>query len=140
MVNYDCFESVKNSANTVKNNVDSKKWTQAHINFLNTIKVIRKCTNGIDFFNILEKTTPLRHSRSQYRSGSRELLKPSDFDQKLTTLMNGQVKKALGLNQRFYISNHKIKTQLSEDYMKPVTDVGKFIEFLFLCFNNAKTT
>nr|CAR82263.1 hypothetical protein [Cotesia congregata] len=123
MVGYDCYGSIKDSANTVKNDIDSEKWTQAYKKFLNTIQVIRKCTNGIDFYNILEKTTPLRLSRSQYRSDSREQLKQSDFDQKLTTLMNGEVKKALGLNQPFYIRNNKIKTQLAKDYMKPVTDI-----------------
>lgn len=50
-----------------------------------------------------------------------------DIDEDIHNLMEGEVKEALGIptNRHFEAQSGQVFSELSEDFMKPVTDVGE---------------
>nr|XP_003702172.1 PREDICTED: retinoid-inducible serine carboxypeptidase-like [Megachile rotundata]XP_012138025.1 PREDICTED: retinoid-inducible serine carboxypeptidase-like [Megachile rotundata]XP_012138026.1 PREDICTED: retinoid-inducible serine carboxypeptidase-like [Megachile rotundata] len=126
MIDSEGFKKVDASAQKTKAAVDSGLWKTATTLWSYTEAVISRATNNIDFYNILTKVSP---SYRQY-SLADKLMSDSGFlrekavyaEANLDALMNGPVKKALGLSVHHGGQSNTVFSRLQEDFMKPVVD------------------
>lgn len=125
MINYNGYEKIQQAASLTKYAIDSGNWSNAIEQFKNTWITIINCTNNIDLYNLLEKKTPLRESHLAFSSLAQKTQQNARFDQKLNSLMNGSVRRTLGLIRPFKVRSYDIKHSLREDFLKPVTNIGE---------------
>ncbi|XP_012255519.2 retinoid-inducible serine carboxypeptidase-like [Athalia rosae] len=114
MVDTDGYNRIKSSTDAVQRAVDQGRWQQATSLWGRAEGVISSVTNNIDFYNILYKV-------QSYRKSAQKGLLRNDRDAQLDRLMNGQVKKALGLSVGWGAQSGTIFSVLQSDFMKPVT-------------------
>ncbi|XP_015598359.1 retinoid-inducible serine carboxypeptidase [Cephus cinctus] len=127
MVDQNGHDKIQARANLTKKAVDNEKWFIATNLWSLTESAIYRVTNNIDFYNILYKKRP--NEILEDRSAKDKLLKvdfstglDEDSDELLDELMNGAVKKALGLQVAWGSQSSMIFDLLQVDFMKPVTD------------------
>lgn len=78
---------------------------KSKINTQKAMEVISKLTYNVDFYNVLNKGQ-------------------KDEDEKLTRIMDGDVKNSLNLTAKWRDFNYKVYNALSNDFMRPVTHLG----------------
>ncbi|XP_012063378.1 PREDICTED: retinoid-inducible serine carboxypeptidase-like [Atta cephalotes] len=126
MVDTEGFKKVDAAAQKVKNNVELGNWRSATQEWSNTEMVILEKTDNIDFYNILTKQPPLRFFNYQkfFKNKSVMYLNLNAGEAfSLENLMNGPVKKALGIKFVHGSQSSDVFEYLAEDFMKPVTHI-----------------
>lgn len=107
MVDSQGFEEIQKSALKIKEAVDSGQWSLANDLKLETVLLADNLTYSIHFDNILVKS-PIK-----------ELNKYEELEK----MMINKVKTALNLDAKYKVHNFEVLDILSEDNMKPVTNI-----------------
>ncbi|XP_034941925.1 retinoid-inducible serine carboxypeptidase-like [Chelonus insularis] len=116
------FKTIHKSAEATQQAILSGNWTLATELWGMTEVVIFTVTDNIDFYNILKKVNPT--SKLEKCFSIPQSLEPLiDDDVKLADLMNGEVKKTLGLNVTWGDQQSNVFYELMEDFMRPVTNI-----------------
>ncbi|XP_014475075.1 PREDICTED: retinoid-inducible serine carboxypeptidase-like [Dinoponera quadriceps] len=128
MIDTKGFKRIDESAKETEIKVKTGQWKMATQYWGHTENVILDETYNIDFYNILTK---MRRSRlNSLRAQDvlsfdgalyRHFVGPQFESLSLDELMNGAVKKALGLQVTHGIQSGSVFEYLREDFMKPVT-------------------
>ncbi|XP_029671035.1 retinoid-inducible serine carboxypeptidase-like [Formica exsecta] len=127
MVDTADFNEINAAANSTKDKIEKGQWTEALIDCSYTQAIISEKTCNVDVYNILTK----KKCNSSLVSPQNVLLFDEDMyrnfvqieTQSLESLMNGPVKKALGLNVTHGNQSQIVRKSLIEDIMKPVTNI-----------------
>lgn len=131
MIDTQGFKTIQEAALLTKKAVDAKLWHEATKYWSYTENVILQVTENIDFYNILEETRP--KSLRRYLPGVATVDIQAKNDYLLDNLMNTKVKTALGLEKNWSMQSSNVFQTLSGDFMKPVTNIGKF--FYLMSYN-----
>ncbi|XP_012228327.1 retinoid-inducible serine carboxypeptidase-like [Linepithema humile] len=126
MVDTEGFEAINTAAKITKDKVENNQWEAATDYWAYTQGIVLQKTYNVDFYNILTKISysGLNLSSTQdvlffdKDTIYQYLVQPHFFS--LDSLMNGPVKKALGLKVTHGVQSNTVFTYLSEDFMKPV--------------------
>ncbi|XP_070150580.1 retinoid-inducible serine carboxypeptidase [Polyergus mexicanus] len=127
MVDTADFNEIDAAANSTKDKIEKGQWTEALVDCSYTQAIILEKTCNVDVYNILTK----KKCNSSLVSPQNVLLFDEDMyrnfvqieTQTLESLMNGPVKKALGLNVTHGNQSEIVRKSLMEDFMKPVTNI-----------------
>ncbi|XP_051168677.1 retinoid-inducible serine carboxypeptidase-like [Leptopilina boulardi] len=111
MVDTEGYQQIMKSANKTKVAVEKEEWKLAFDLWMDTEQEIINVTKSISFNNILDKSS----------------VNESTFSNDLEELMNSKVKEALKLNSTFNNQFSEVFTTLSEDFMKPTTDIVELL-------------
>lgn len=122
------YIEVQKSTKEVEKLINSEDWTDAFYVFL------RNCADRYlymigDFNNILlEKKFVSSHKyTSGYRKSSNYIQEFEDLNKSLQSSINNSVKKALNLTDyEWSVSSDPVYQHLIADFLKPVTNTGKF--------------
>ncbi|RLU26384.1 hypothetical protein DMN91_000178 [Ooceraea biroi] len=130
MVDTEGFKKIDAAAQKTKNQIDSGEWKVATEYWAQTQSVVFKETCNIDFYNILTKIrcqdSTLYNVLDDVQSFDedtiyRNFIQPQvSSSMSLEDLMNGPVKKALGLQIYHGNQSSTVFAYLREDFMKPV--------------------
>ncbi|KYN45011.1 Retinoid-inducible serine carboxypeptidase [Trachymyrmex septentrionalis] len=129
MVDTEGFKEIDAAAQKVKNNVELGNWRSATQEWSNTEMVILEKTDNIDFYNILTKQSPLRLFNYEkfflFKKNKPVMYLNLSANEafSLENLMNGPVKKALGIKFVHGSQSSNVFEYLAEDFMKPVTHI-----------------
>ncbi|XP_029680616.1 retinoid-inducible serine carboxypeptidase-like isoform X1 [Formica exsecta] len=128
MVDTEGFKEIDAAANETRDKIETGQWREATNYWAYTQTIVLEKTYNVDFYNILTK-----QKWNYYHSSPQNIL---SFDgdaiyryfiplwsQSLDSLMNGPVKKALGLNVTHGIQSSTVFDCLTEDFMKPVINI-----------------
>ncbi|XP_050458000.1 retinoid-inducible serine carboxypeptidase-like isoform X1 [Cataglyphis hispanica] len=119
------FYEIDAAANYTRYKIETRQWQEAFVDYSYTQSIISEKTCNIDFYNILTKwkcdhLLPQEllffNEESLYRNFFKEI-------QPLETLMNGPVKKALGLNVTHGSQAITVRSRLINDIMRSVTNI-----------------
>ncbi|KAK0160525.1 hypothetical protein PV328_007927 [Microctonus aethiopoides] len=110
MIDYEDHEKIQNEIQHLMDLVAKQKWSNALSLWGFITREIVEVTGGIDFYNILKRVNVRKSSI------------PEDFSS-LQNFMNDHVRNALKLNVTWHPRNLKVKQNLINDYMKPVTEI-----------------
>ncbi|XP_071634686.1 retinoid-inducible serine carboxypeptidase isoform X1 [Temnothorax longispinosus] len=129
MVDTEGFNRISSAAERTSANVKRGEWTRATTEWANTQQVVLQETYNVDFYNILTKTNPnsLIASPLIFKSGMYRYLGQSDDDVSLENLMNGPVRKALGIKATHGSQSAAVFAYLGEDFMKPVINIVEML-------------
>ncbi|KAL6263526.1 hypothetical protein P5V15_006315 [Pogonomyrmex californicus] len=126
MVDTEGFKEIDAAARRTKDNVESGRWVEATSSWSNTQGVVLRETYNVDFYNILTKRNPgnqlIQDVLFLFRGVEYPPLDQSEAFS-LESLMNGPVRKALGLKATHGIQSNEVFAYLSEDFMKPVIHI-----------------
>ncbi|XP_029164022.1 retinoid-inducible serine carboxypeptidase-like isoform X2 [Nylanderia fulva] len=132
MVDTQGFELIDDAAKMTKDKVETDKWRLATTYWAHTQNIVLQTTYNVDFYNILERKQYLRHHFSPQTVLSldgegiyRHFVQRKT--QSLDDLMNGPVRKALNLTTYHGNQSDKVFDKLSEDFMKPVTNIVELL-------------
>ncbi|XP_029164025.1 retinoid-inducible serine carboxypeptidase-like [Nylanderia fulva] len=130
MMDLQIFKNITSVAKLTKAKVKSGEWEMA-TKLWSYIQKIIAIKTYVNFYNIVEekKYGDYSHLLPQSQSSfNRDLSKHriQNRGKLLYTLMNGQVREALGLNV-IHGHNEKIFYYLREDFMKPVTNIVELL-------------
>ncbi|XP_050456728.1 retinoid-inducible serine carboxypeptidase-like isoform X2 [Cataglyphis hispanica] len=128
MVDMEGFKEIDAAANETRDKIETGQWREATNYWGYTQTIVLKKTYNVDFYNILTK------QKWNYYHLSPQNILSFDGDtidryfiqlwsQSLDSLMNGPVKKALGLNVTHGIQSNTVFDCLTEDFMKPVINI-----------------
>lgn len=140
-VDIDGYTRIDASTQKTKAECNAGRWTQCTNLWSATEYVVWDETDGVDFYDIISpipKATKdevtAKFKSGYYYNHMIELTQLSwsgdadiDRGKVLNDLMNGPVRQALSMNRTWYSSSNTVFNALSEDFMKPVTDIGKVI-------------
>ena len=125
MVDTAGFNKIQHAAQMTQKAVEAGNWQTATTMWSYAEGVIAEVTQNVDFYNILTKI-------KSYSLAGRIASKPSihneksvgtqSDDEQLAYLMNGPVKKALGLSVNHNEQANKVFNMLRVDFMKPAID------------------
>ncbi|KAF2898897.1 hypothetical protein ILUMI_07280 [Ignelater luminosus] len=104
------FEQIKQGAEEIRTALEEKDYSLATQKWDELEMIVEYNTYGVDFYNILKQV--------YFSTG-----KANDFDEALSTLMNGPVKSALGLNATWSDPNGEVFEAQTCEFMKPVTTI-----------------
>jgi len=124
-VDWNGYNSISKAANMTQAAVDQKKWTTATDLWGVTEAAVQICTDGINFYNILQRGIsetkekvfgPLRYLRATGGDG-------------LDALMNGEIKKKLNIPNNVYWGgqSNNVFQYLYEDFMQDVTGTVDYL-------------
>ncbi|XP_076677080.1 retinoid-inducible serine carboxypeptidase [Andrena cerasifolii] len=128
MVDTAGYNKIQDAAQKTQTAVKAGDWLTSTTLWGYTENVIAKVTNNVDFYNILTK---IKSGRMSYSLAGKFGPKPSLYnensigtqdDVELGNLMNGPVKKALGLSVKHNEQANKVFDMLRTDFMRPVID------------------
>ncbi|KAL6430083.1 hypothetical protein ACFW04_007700 [Cataglyphis niger] len=119
------FYEIDAAANDTRNKIETGQWQEALADCTYTQSITSETTCNIDFFNILTKTKCDHLLPQELLFFNEETLYRNFFKetQSLDTLMNGQVKEALGLNVTHGSQAVTVRKRLRNDFMRPVTNI-----------------
>lgn len=132
MVDSKGLEAINNSAQQTKAAVDQGNWLLATSLWSQTESVVEVVTDGVNFYNILlrPQDTMLFKSKGRFDNKAIEnlykLLVAPTYGDSLDDLMNGPIKDLLRIipeNVTWGGQSDAVFNALSEDFMKPVTDI-----------------
>ncbi|KAM0736646.1 Retinoid-inducible serine carboxypeptidase [Formica fusca] len=119
MIDTEDFNEINAAANNTRDKIETGQWQAATLHCIYTRDLVLEKTYDVDIYNILKK-----------KKWNYSYLSPQDvlsFDevgtQLLDSLMNGPVKKTLGLNVTHGTQSGTVRDYLIDDYMKPVTNI-----------------
>ncbi|XP_011686912.1 PREDICTED: retinoid-inducible serine carboxypeptidase-like [Wasmannia auropunctata] len=134
MIDTEGFQRIDKAAQITKNAVYYEEWTRATQEWARTQGVVLEETYNVDFYNILSKMNPnsydsltwnamvsltgITHCRYPYFDSHQ-----SENSFSLDALMNGPVKKALGIQVVHGSQSNAVFKYLNEDFMKPVIHI-----------------
>ncbi|XP_070160029.1 retinoid-inducible serine carboxypeptidase-like [Polyergus mexicanus] len=128
MIDTEGFKEIEAAANETRDKIKTDQWREATNYWAYTQTIVLEKTYNVDFYNILTK------QKWNYYHPSPQNILSFDGDaiyryfiqlwsQSLDSLMNGPVKKALGLNVTHGIQSSTVFDCLTEDFMKPVINI-----------------
>ncbi|KAH0945124.1 hypothetical protein HN011_002202 [Eciton burchellii] len=128
MVDTEGFKKIDAAAQRTKNRIDIGEWKEATQYWAYTQSIVLIETCNVDFYNILTK----KHCSQLYNLLTKNVqsidedtiyqhfIQPEIGDLSLEDLMNGPVRKALGLQVTHGSQSNMVFAHLREDFMKPV--------------------
>lgn len=117
---------INRSVNKILISITKEKWVDAFANYKNMWNTIYNVVDNVDVYNILKKTNPTNNSSNNYNFPQvKSPSNPVNISSLIQKLMENDVKKALGLNGTYNLYSNRVSMKLMNDYMKPVTDIGK---------------
>lgn len=128
LVDYEGFEKINEAAQRVKESVESEQWLDAFYGVDDLFNEIQTQAYGVNLYNIL-CSVPAAIARSKPKKifdiFSQQPVSCDEGQIELSELMNGQVKKKLGIpsNLTWMFENEVVYNALLEDFMKPVTQI-----------------
>ncbi|KAJ8975562.1 hypothetical protein NQ317_000746 [Molorchus minor] len=114
------YEAIMKVAEKTKESLEAGNFVEATELWGKTERAVDVASYGVDFYNILTKIKGYNNNKI----GKSHLHKPNmrDEDYEISVLMNGQVKEALNIDRQWG-ENTNVFKYLTEDFMKPVTDI-----------------
>lgn len=124
-VDNDGYDQIMRSANKTLVAVKEGRWEEATTEWGRTESAVMSATHGIDFYNVLKK---IDYYGMIGKKGKLVLPGVGKETISLDRIMNVRVKEALGLPSWAYWaqSSGQVFSTLAGDFMRPVTDVGRF--------------
>ncbi|XP_047355657.1 retinoid-inducible serine carboxypeptidase-like [Vespa velutina] len=130
MIDSNGYDNIDKSAKATRDAVNNGKWLTATSLWGDTENVILKATDNIDFYNILTKLSPsFIRSQNHGEKSSIHIDKDAIYQGlsyrdsgSLEQLMNGPVRKALGIKNYHNEQSNNVFYMLRQDFMKPVVD------------------
>ncbi|XP_046826031.1 retinoid-inducible serine carboxypeptidase-like isoform X2 [Vespa crabro] len=135
MIDSNGYDNIDKSAKATRDAVNNGKWLKATSLWGNTENVILKATDNIDFYNILTKLSPsFIRSQNHGEKSSIHIDRDAIYQGlsyrdsgSLEQLMNGPVRKALGIKNYHNEQSNNVFYMLRQDFMKPVVDKGTIL-------------
>ncbi|XP_029671006.1 retinoid-inducible serine carboxypeptidase-like [Formica exsecta] len=128
MIDTEDFKEINTAANSTKDKVEKDQWLEAFHCCLYTSSIIFEKTCDLNIYNILTRkkcNSSILSSQNVLSFDGDAMYRNffQDETQSLDSLMNGPVKKALGLNVTHGNQSTTVYDCLREDFMKPVTNI-----------------
>ncbi|XP_058805598.1 uncharacterized protein LOC131672414 [Phymastichus coffea] len=120
MVDTDGFERIRAMANRTRRAVEAAQWSLATSLWARTEAVVLQATGNVDFYNVLRKVPGDPRRTRGSRPGP---ARPGLDDRLLDALMNGLVRRTLGLNATWGSQSDTVFGLLRGDFMRPVTHI-----------------
>ena len=128
MVDTAGYNQIQKAAQMTQKAVEAKDWQSSTTLWSYTEGVIARVTNNVDFYNILTKIRSRGMSYSlagriaANSSAHNETTVSAMDDKELQDLMNGPVRRALGLSVNHNAQANEVFNRLRVDFMKPAID------------------
>ncbi|KAL6430082.1 hypothetical protein ACFW04_007699 [Cataglyphis niger] len=126
MIDINDFYLIDYVASNIRNKIETGLWPEAFIAYSYTLNVILEKTCNIDFYNILTKKKCISSLSLKDLLFFEDALYEniiSTETQSLDNLMNGPVKKALGLNVTHGNQEPIVYVHLKDEILKPVINI-----------------
>nr|XP_022907640.1 retinoid-inducible serine carboxypeptidase-like [Onthophagus taurus] len=117
-------DNVQAAADLTKELFEQGRYVQSTNQWGTTEYVIWDEAANIDFYNIL---TPIRARGKSYRPLAKPEGATRDEEDEILERIMAQVRESLGLEAQWGVQSNAVFSTLSEDFMKPVTQVTEYV-------------
>ncbi|XP_061386385.1 retinoid-inducible serine carboxypeptidase-like [Musca vetustissima] len=118
IIDKDGYNKIMEAVERISEYIENDEWNLAYKQWVNTSYIALNASENINFYNILKYL-------QEEDVNSEETTDNQQNNQTLYSLMNGPVKKALGIEEHIKWGSQKsdIFVELSSDFLKPVIDI-----------------